>query len=44
MAVGALPKEALIDAIEKELLNVEVKTNEWIINDQAAVTLTWPQF
>jgi thioredoxin len=28
MAVGALPKEALIDAIEKELLNVEVKTNE----------------
>lgn len=28
MAVGALPKEALIDAIEKELLNEEVKTND----------------
>jgi len=27
MAVGALPKEALIEAIEKELLNEEVKTN-----------------
>lgn len=27
MAVGALPKEALIEAIEKELLSEEVKTN-----------------
>jgi len=27
MAVGALPKEALIDVIEKELLGEEVKTN-----------------
>jgi thioredoxin len=27
MAVGALPKEALIEVIEKELLNKEVKTN-----------------
>jgi thioredoxin len=27
MAVGALPKEALIDAIEKELLIADIKTN-----------------
>ncbi|OGU72949.1 MAG: thioredoxin [Ignavibacteria bacterium RBG_16_34_14] len=27
MAVGALPKEALIDVIEKELLSEEVKTS-----------------
>jgi thioredoxin len=27
MAVGALPKEALIDAIEKELLISDIKTN-----------------
>jgi thioredoxin 1 len=28
MAVGALPKQSLIEAIEKELLSEEVKTNE----------------
>ena len=28
MAMGALPKESLIEAIEKELLSEEVKTNE----------------
>jgi len=27
MAVGALPKEALIDIIEKELLNEEIRAN-----------------
>ena len=27
MAVGALPKQSLIEAIEKELLSEEVKTN-----------------
>ena len=28
MAVGALPKQSLIEAIEKELLSEEIKTNE----------------
>lgn len=27
MAVGALPKESLVEVIEKELLNEEIKTN-----------------